>query len=95
VRISAGVAVGNKVSGAGVIYPAIAKSAHIQGHVILDATISKSGSIEDLRVVSGPPLLRQAALDAVRTWRYKPYLLSGEPTEVQTEIDVNFTFNGG
>jgi protein TonB len=48
-----------------------------------------------LQVVSGPPLLRDAALQAVRTWRYKPYMLSGEPTEVQTTIDVNFNFGGG
>jgi protein TonB len=94
-RVSSGVMAGNRMSGADPVYPAIAKSAHIQGHVIIDATISKTGTIENLQVVSGPPLLRDAALQAVRTWRYKPYMLSGEPTEVQTTIDVNFNFGGG
>jgi protein TonB len=71
-------------------YPAIARAAHIQGVVVLQATISKAGSIENLRVISGPPMLRQAALDAVQTWRYKPYLLNGEPVEVETTINVVF-----
>jgi periplasmic protein TonB len=57
-------------------YPAIAKAAHIQGIVVLQATISKSGSIQNLRVISGPPMLLQAAMDAVRSWRYKPYLIN-------------------
>jgi protein TonB len=75
-------------------YPAIAKAARIQGTVKLEATISKNGTIENLRVLSGPPMLQQAALDAVRQWRYKPYQLNGEPTEVETTVDVNFTLGG-
>jgi periplasmic protein TonB len=71
-------------------YPAIAKAAHIQGIVVLQATISKSGSIQNLRVISGPPMLQQAAMDAVRSWHYKPYLLNGEPVEVETTINVVF-----
>jgi protein TonB len=71
-------------------YPAIAKTAHIQGIVVLQATISKSGSIQNLRVISGPPMLQPAAMDAVRSWRYKPYLLNGEPVEVETTINVVF-----
>jgi periplasmic protein TonB len=71
-------------------YPAIPKAAGIQGTVVLQATISKTGSIHNLRVISGPPMLQQAALDAVRTWRYKPYLLNGEPVEVETTINVVF-----
>jgi periplasmic protein TonB len=71
-------------------YPAIPRAAHIQGVVVLQATISKNGSIENLRVVSGPPLLRQAAIDAVQAWRYKPYLLNGDPVEVETTINVVF-----
>jgi protein TonB len=71
-------------------YPAIARAAHIQGVVVLQATISKTGLIENLRVVSGPPILRQAAIDAVQTWRYKPYLLNGDPVEVETTINVIF-----
>lgn len=71
-------------------YPAIPKVAGIQGTVVLQATISKSGSIENLRAISGPPMLQQAAIDAVRSWRYKPYLLNGGPVEVETTINVVF-----
>jgi protein TonB len=71
-------------------YPAIARAARIQGIVVLQAMISKTGLIENLRVVSGPPMLRQAAIDAVQTWRYKPYLLNGDPVEVETTINVVF-----
>ena len=60
-------------------YPPIAKAMGIQGTVVLQATISKSGTIEDLHVISGPAMLQQAALDAVKTWRYRPYLLNGNP----------------
>jgi protein TonB len=62
--------------------------------VVLHALISKTGTIDNLSVVSGPEMLRAAALDAVRTWRYKPYLLNGEPTEVDTTVTVNFNFGG-
>ncbi len=71
-------------------YPAIAKAARIQGIVVLQATISKGGSIQSLRVISGPPMLQQAAMDGVRFWRYKPHLLNGEPVEVETTINVVF-----
>jgi protein TonB len=73
------------------IYPAIAKAAGVQGTVILAATISKAGTIENLRVMGGPVMLQRAALDAVETWRYKPYLLDGQPVEVETSISVIFT----
>jgi protein TonB len=59
---------------------------------VLQATISKSGTIEGLRVVSGHPMLQQAAIDAVRTWRYRPYLLNQQPVEVETTISVVFKF---
>jgi protein TonB len=95
IRISSGVVRANCIQCAQPQYPAIARSAHIQGHVMLEAVISKTGAIENLTVLSGPPLLRQAALDGVRYWRYKPTILNGEPTEVETQIDVNFTFGGG
>jgi len=72
------------------VYPPIAISLHLEGTVVLQATISKSGAIEDLRVASGPALLQQAALDAVKTWRYRPYLLNGEPVEVETTVNVVF-----
>jgi periplasmic protein TonB len=89
-NVSSGVMAGNLLAKTLPQYPAIAKAAHIQGIVVLQATISKSGSIQNLRVISGPPLLQQAALDAVRSWRYKPYLLNGEPVEVETTINVVF-----
>jgi protein TonB len=76
------------------IYPPIAKAARVQGTVVLQATISKSGTIENLKVISGPAMLTGAALDAVRTWRYRPYLLNNEPVEVDTTINVIFTLGG-
>jgi protein TonB len=72
-------------------YPAIAKAAGVGGTVILQAMISKDGTIENLRVVSGPAMLQQAALDAVKMWRYRPYLLNGVPLEVETTVNVVFT----
>jgi periplasmic protein TonB len=75
-------------------YPPLAKMARIQGTVRLEAIISKDGTIQDLKVLSGHPLLVKAALDAVKQWRYQPTLLNGEPVEVVTEIDVNFTLAG-
>jgi periplasmic protein TonB len=71
-------------------YPTIAREAHIQGTVVLQATIAKDGTIQNLRVINGPPMLQQAAIDAVRSWRYKPYLLNGEPVEVETTVNVVF-----
>jgi protein TonB len=61
---------------------------------VLQATISKSGTIENLRVISGPPMLTQSALEAVKTWRYKPYQLNGEPVEVETTVNVVFNLGG-
>ena len=72
------------------VYPAIAKATRKEGVVVLQATISKFGAIENLRVVSGDPMLRDAALEAVRNWRYKPYLLNGQPVEVETTVNVVF-----
>lgn len=89
-NVSSGVMAGNLIEKTMPQYPAIPKAAHIQGTVVLQATISKSGSIQNLRVISGPPMLQQAAMDAVRSWRYKPYLLNGEPVEVETTINVVF-----
>lgn len=73
------------------VYPAIARATRTSGPVVVTATISKTGTIESLQVVSGPQLLYQAALDAIRAAHYQPYLLNGEPTEVQTTITINFT----
>ena len=94
VNISAGVAVGMLLQKTQPIYPPIAKAARVSGTVVLQATISKTGSIENLRVVSGPAMLQQAALDAVKSWRYRPYLLNNEPVEVETTVNVIFTLGG-
>jgi protein TonB len=75
------------------VYPPLARQARISGTVKLNAIISKDGAIEQLTVVSGHPLLIPAALEAVKQWRYKPTLLNGEPVEVITQIDVNFTLS--
>ncbi len=91
IAISSGVMAGNKIAGENPSYPAIAKSARIAGAVVLAATISKTGAIQNLRVTSGPPMLTASALNAVKTWRYRPYLLNGEPVEVDTTINVIFS----
>jgi periplasmic protein TonB len=72
------------------VYPQLAKTARIQGAVVLFAVISKSGTIDNLRVLSGHPMLVQAAITAVRQWQYRPYILNHEPIEVDTQITVNF-----
>jgi len=72
-------------------YPPLAKQARISGVVKLNAIISKDGTIEQLTVITGHPLLIPSALEAVKQWRYRPTLLNGEPVEVITQIDVNFT----
>lgn len=77
------------------VYPPIAREARVQGTVELRAVISKSGTIENLVVVRGHPMLAGAAIEAVRQWRYRPYLLNNEPVEVETNITVNFLLSGG
>jgi protein TonB len=63
--------------------------------VVLQAEISKEGSITNLHLISGHPMLAPAAIEAVKQWKYKPYILNGEPVEVETQITVNFTLSGG
>jgi protein TonB len=75
-------------------YPALTRSARIQGVVVLQAMISKQGTIENLKVLSGHPMLAPAAIEAVRQWRYRPYVLNNEPVEVETQITVNFSLEG-
>lgn len=72
-------------------YPKKARKQHIQGTVILEATITKNGDIADLRVVSGDPILAEAAVDAVRQWKYRPYIDDGKAVDVESTIQVNFT----
>jgi protein TonB len=76
------------------VYPTIAKQAHIQGTVVLHAIIAKDGTVQELQLISGPPLLVRAAMDAVRQWRYQPTMLNGEPVEVDTTISVIFSLGG-
>jgi TonB family protein len=73
-------------------YPAVARAAHVQGAVVLHAIIAEDGTVESLEAVSGPEILRAAAVDAVKQWVYKPYLLNGKPRRVDTTITVNFQF---
>jgi protein TonB len=72
-------------------YPPLARQMRVQGAVRLEAIINMDGTVEDLRVLSGHPLLVQAALDSVSQWRYEPTLLNGQPVEVMTVIEINFT----
>jgi protein TonB len=94
VSISSGIATGLLIQKTAPIYPPIAKTARVSGTVVIQATISKNGTIENPHVVSGPAMLRQSALDAVKTWRFRPYMLSGEPVEVETTVNVNFAMGG-
>ena len=95
VRVSAGVTNGLLVHRVNPVYPPLARQARIQGMVMLQAQISKDGSIENLQLISGHPMLAPAAIEAVKQWKYKPYLLNGEPVEVDTQVQVNFTLAGG
>jgi protein TonB len=94
VTISSGVAQGMLTLRTTPVYPPIAKTARVSGTVVLQATISKAGTIQNLRVVSGPQMLRQSALDAVRNWRYKPYMLNNDPVEVESTVSVVFSLGG-
>lgn len=81
---------GNLVHRVDPLYPAIAKAAGVQGTVVIKAIISRNGTIERAELLSGPGLLTNPALQAVRQWKYRPYYLNGEPVEVETQITVNF-----
>ncbi len=95
VRVSSGVVQGLIVRRVNPTYPPLARQARIQGVVILQAEISKEGNITNLQLISGHPMLAPAAIEAVKQWKYRPYLLNGEPVEVETQIQVNFTLSGG
>ena len=89
-RISQGVAQGLLINRVQPVYPAQAAAMHIQGTVELLATISKDGNVTELKQLSGDTALGHAAMDAVKQWKYRPYLLNGQPLEIQTQITVNF-----
>ena len=91
IQVSSGVAQGLLVHQVTPHYPAPARQAHVQGTVVLQALIGKDGSVRNLHALSGPPLLTQAAVDAVKQWRYKPYFLDGQPVEAETQISVKFS----
>jgi len=91
VRVSSGVEHGLLVSKVNPMYPPDARDQHIQGVVILRATIDKQGNVASLQLISGHPLLAPAAIEAVKQWKYRPYLLNGTPVEVDTQVQVNFT----
>lgn len=90
VRLSQGVIQGLLINRIEPTYPPVARDAHIQGVVVLTAIIGKDGSILSLQVVRGHPLLAPAAIEAVKQWRYKPYVLNGQPIEVETTVTVTF-----
>ncbi len=91
IRVSSGVAQGLLVSKVQPEYPPDAKEQRIQGVVVLQAIIDKEGGVANLQLISGHPLLAPAAIEAVKQWKYKPYLLNNTPLEVDTQIQVNFT----
>ena len=94
VRISSGVSQGMLIAPIRPVYPMIAKAAGVEDSVVVEAVISRDGRIESLHVVSGPPMLQNAAMDAIREARYRPFQLNGKPIEVQTCITVNFRMRG-
>ena len=95
IRVASGVAEANLIHDVPPQYPPEAGRERIEGTVVLLAVIGTDGTVKDVRVESGPPLLSQAAIEAVKQWRYKPYLLSGVPVEIDSRITINFTMSRG
>jgi TonB family protein len=94
VRVGAGVLAANLISQIEPVYPEPARQAQVQGTVILEVEVSKEGAVDTVKVISGHPLLIQAAVDAVKQWRYRPTLLNGAPMPIVSTINVNFPFTG-
>lgn len=90
-RIASRVAEANLIHDVAPQYPPEAGRARIEGTVVLMAVIGRDGAVKDVRIESGLPILAQAAIDAVKQWRYKPYMIEGEPVEVDSRITINFT----
>ncbi len=90
-RVASRVAEANLIHDVAPQYPPEAGRARIEGTVVLMAVIGRDGAVKDVRIESGLPILAQAAIDAVKQWRYKPYLIEGEPVEVDSRITINFT----
>jgi protein TonB len=95
VRVSQGVTEGLLMKKVQPQYPPLARQARIQGAVVLQASIGKDGTVQNLRAISGHPMLTPSAIEAVKQWKYRPYFLNGEAVEVDTTITVNFTLAGG
>jgi protein TonB len=95
IRVASRVAEANLIHDVTPQYPPEAGQKRIEGTVVLMAVIGKDGTVRDVRVESGLPLLAQAAIDAVKQWRYRPYLLNGEPVEIDSRITINFTLSKG
>jgi len=93
IRVSQGVAQGLLVRRVDPVYPPLARQARISGTVVLRALIGTDGSIENLTLVSGHPMLAPAAIEAVKQWKYEPFLLNGQPSKVETEVTVNFALS--
>ena len=93
IRVASRVAEANLIHDVAPQYPPEAGRARVEGTVVLMAVIGRDGSVQDVRVESGLPILAQAAIDAVRQWRYKPYMIEGEPVEVDSRITINFTLS--
>ncbi len=89
-RVSAGVAQGLLIRKIDPIYPQIAKTSRVSGTIAMSAVITKSGTLSNVQVISGPNMLRAAAVEAVKQWRYRPYLLNNQPVEVETTVSVVF-----
>lgn len=95
IRVASGVAEANLIHDVPPQYPPEAGRERIEGTVVLLAVIGTDGGVQDVQVVSGLPILAQAAMDAVKQWRYKPYLLNGAPVEIDSRITINFTLSRG
>jgi TonB family protein len=89
-HLEPGIAGANKIHDVAPVYPQMARIAHIQGDVLMSAIINKRGEVENLRPISGHPILVQAALDAVKHWKYTPFITNGAPVEVETVVKVTF-----
>jgi protein TonB len=94
VRVSQGVTAKSIIKKVPPEYPKEARKKHVQGTVVLHGVISHEGDVMEISVVSGDPMLTQAAIEAVKQWKYKPYLLNGHPVEVETQFQLNFTLSG-
>jgi TonB family protein len=93
-HISGRLMAGNRITFVSPVYPEVAKKAKMNGTVVLDAIIGKDGKMQSLRAHSSTnPMFNNPAIEAVRQWTYKPYLLNGNPTEVETTITINYALN--